>query len=131
MPSGPHEQILIVDDEEGIRAVLSALLESIGIASIEAEDTLSAVETLTSHRDSISACLLDMNLEDGYGEDLYDKMKKISPDLPIFAMSGIYGDEIKSRLGDREIAGLISKPFSAVQLIETVSNGIKKSRTSA
>lgn len=125
MPIGPQERVLIVDDEEGIRAVLSALLDSIGIATIEAQDTRSALETLDANKESIVACLLDMNLEDGFGEDLYDKLKQLSPDLPIFAMSGIYGDEIKSRLGEREIAGLISKPFSAGQLIDTVTNGLK------
>lgn len=125
MQSGPKGAILIIDDEEGIRAVLQAILSSIDFPTLEASDAKTALATLAENKDSIQACMLDMNLEDSYGEDLYDKLKAISPDLKVFAMSGIFGEEIKERLGDREISGLISKPFSTVQLIETVQAGLE------
>lgn len=117
--------VLIIDDEEGIRAVLQAILSSIDIETLEAADAKTALEVLSNNKDSIVACMLDMNLEDSYGEDLYDKLRAISPELKVFAMSGIFGEEIKERLGDREIAGLISKPFSTSQLIDTVQTGIE------
>lgn len=116
---------MIVDDEEGIRAVLAALLDSIGVSTIEAPDGRTAEKLLTENQDSIVACMLDMNLEDGYGEEVYDRLRAISPSLTVFAMSGIFSDEIRDRLGDRQIAGLISKPFSAGQLIDTVTTGLK------
>lgn len=118
--------VLIIDDEEGIRSVLQAILESIDIETLEAADAQSALATLEANKDSIIACMLDMNLEDSTGEDLYDKLRAIKPDLPVFAMSGIFGEEIKERLGDREIAGLISKPFSAGELVSTVLAGLGK-----
>lgn len=117
---------MIIDDEEGIRSVLQAILGSIDIETMEASDARSAIQTLEANKESIVACMLDMNLEDSYGEDLYDKLRAISPDLMVFAMSGIFGDEIRERLGEREIAGLISKPFSAVELISTVQAGLEK-----
>lgn len=118
--------VLIIDDEEGIRAVLGAILDSIGIETIEAPDARTALATLEERKVSIIACMLDMNLEDSLGEDLYDKLRAISPDLAVFAMSGIYGEEIRERLGRREIAGLIPKPFSAGSLIEIVQGGLDK-----
>ncbi|EDY80765.1 hypothetical protein VDG1235_382 [Verrucomicrobiia bacterium DG1235] len=126
MPSAPKGAVLIIDDEEGIRAVLLAILSSIEIETFVAQDAQSALEVLNANKDKIAACMLDMNLEDSYGEDLYDRLREISPDLKVFAMSGIFGEEIKERLGDREIAGLISKPFSARHLIETVQAGLEK-----
>lgn len=128
MDRAPDGAVLIIDDEEGIRSVLHAILESIGMETMEAEDGKTALALLQQHQGRIVACLLDMNLEDSYGEDLYDKMRAISPNLVVFAMSGIFGPEIEERLGDREIAGLISKPFSTVKLIETVTNGLKGRR---
>ncbi len=125
MQSGPKGAVLIIDDEEGIRAVLHAILNSIDIETLEAADAKTALGVLSDNKDSIVACMLDMNLEDSYGEDLYDKLREISPELKVFAMSGIFGEEIKERLGDRKIAGLISKPFSTSQLIETVQSGIE------
>lgn len=125
MQSGPKGAILIIDDEEGIRAVLQAILDSTGIATLEAPDAKTALAVLAEKKDTIEACMLDMNLEDSYGEHLYDKLKAISPELKVFAMSGIFGEEIKERLGDREIAGLISKPFSTSQLLATVQAGLE------
>lgn len=118
--------VLIIDDEEGIRSVLEAILGSIGIETLAAADAKTAVETLTANKDHIIGCMLDMNLEDSHGEDLYDKLRAISPGLAVFAMSGIFGEEIKERLGNRKVAGLISKPFSAVELINTVQAGLAK-----
>ncbi len=125
MQSALKGAVLIIDDEEGIRAVLHAILNSIDIETLEAPDAKTALAVLAEKKDSIAACMLDMNLEDSYGEDLYDKLREISPELKVFAMSGIYGEEIKERLGSRKIAGLISKPFSTSQLIETVQSGIE------
>ncbi len=125
MQSALKGAVLIIDDEEGIRAVLHAILNSIDIETLEAPDAKTALAVLAEKKDSIVACMLDMNLEDSYGEDLYDKLREISPELKVFAMSGIYGEEIRERLGNREIAGLISKPFSTSQLIETVQSGIE------
>lgn len=126
MPIAPEGAILIIDDEEGIRAVLSAILNSVDVETIEAPDAKTALALLEANKGKILACMLDMNLEDSYGEDLYDKLRAISPKLAVFAMSGIYGEEIRERLGDREIAGLIPKPFSTSQLIETVLAGLDK-----
>jgi len=121
-----NEAVLIVDDEEGIRSVLQAILSSVDIETFEASNANAAVELLQTHKDRITGCLLDMNLEDCAGEDLYDKLRVISPDLAVFAMSGIFGEEIKERLGSREIAGLISKPFSAGNLISILQSGLEK-----
>ncbi len=125
MQSGSQGAILIIDDEEGIRAVLHAILNSIDIETLDASDAKTALAMLAENKDSIAACMLDMNLEDSYGEDLYDKLVQISPDLKVFAMSGIFGEEIMERLGGRRIAGLISKPFSTSELIETVQSGLE------
>lgn len=122
--------ILVVDDEEGMRSLLEALLDSAGIDSLCVSNAKSAVAVLAGNQDRIKGCLLDMNLEDSTGEDLYDELKAISPSLLIFPMSGIFGDEIRERLGKREIAGLIAKPFSAKQLIDTVQQGLARSSES-
>ncbi len=124
MQAATEGTILVIDDEDGMRSLLQALMESVGIETLLAETTKEAIELLRAHRSEIVGCLLDMNLEDGFGEHLYDQLVEISPNLRIFPMSGIFGDEILKRLGDRKIAGLIAKPFSAAQLLDTVRKGL-------
>lgn len=118
-----HGTILIVDDEEGMRSLLEALLESVDLPYLTAPTARSAIEQLSKNKDRVTACLLDMNLDDRPGELVYDELVRISPDLAVFPMSGIHGEEIRARLGNRKIAGLIVKPFSASGFLETLQRG--------
>ncbi|MDQ8203374.1 response regulator [Pelagicoccus sp. SDUM812003] len=119
-------KMLVIDDEEGMRTLLEALLMSLGIDSICVDSAQDAMRALTERTSEITACLLDMNLEDAKGENLYDRLKEVSPDLAVFPMSGICADEIRERLAGRDIAGLISKPFSASEFSKTVLDGISQ-----
>lgn len=116
--------ILIVDDDAGMRGLLEVLLETAGFNTLAAEDGHSALELLAANLDSINGCLLDLNLEDCVGEELYDRLVKLAPSLAVFPMSGCYGDEIQERFGKRPISGIITKPFRSSQLIETIAAGL-------
>lgn len=119
--------ILIVDDDAGMRGLLEVLLENAGYHPISAHDARSAKSLLCQYRDSLRACLLDLNLDDCQGEDLYDELVSICPNLAVFPMSGLYGDEIEERFSGRAIAGVIPKPFLSRQLMETLDQGLQRS----
>lgn len=117
-------KFLIVDDDDGLLGLLKVLLETAGAETLCAPDAQTAVELLTKNQSEIRACLLDLNLDDVQGEHLYDELRSISPDLAVFPMSGCFSDEIRERLGDRQISGVITKPFMSKDLIETLSSGL-------
>ena len=61
MTSEPgRSTILVVDDEDYIRAVLRLLLEQQGYTVLLAADGLAAVEVFTAHAAEVSAVLLDL-----------------------------------------------------------------------
>lgn len=78
--------ILIVDDEQVIRFGLTAFLERIGFAVVEAASLAEARKALAEH--AHDAVLLDAYLPDGQGVDLILDIRATDPSLPILMMTG-------------------------------------------
>lgn len=124
METAPSDFILVVDDDPGMRGLLEVLLEAAGYNPLCAPDGATALALLKAQPEKVRGCLLDLNLDDCQGEELYDELRAVAPHLAIFPMSGMYGDEIRERFGEREIAGIITKPFLSKQLIEIINGGL-------
>ncbi len=119
---------LVVDDDESLRILMEIILESAGFETVclsNAEDTISYL-----HQDSgsVQGVVLDLNLENTRGEDLYDEIVAINSDPAIFLMSGCHGDEIIDRLGGRPVDGIIIKPFNSADMIRTITEGVLRKK---
>ena len=108
--------ILLVDDEEIIRQVGSAILQKIGFQVIVAENGRQAIELFTQHHHRIDAVLLDMVMPGMGGGQVYDRLKQISSRVRVLLSSGYSeGDEARDILA-RGCNGFIQKPFGMVAL---------------
>lgn len=118
--------VLIVDDDIGISELLRLLLDSVGIKTLIASNADCAVNLLRNKLHEIKVCLLDLNLGDTSGEKVYEQLRELSPNLAVFPMSGISMDEIRGKFENKEIAGIITKPFNTAHMIETVESSLKQ-----
>ena len=112
MTDGPaHGTILLVEDEEGVRSVLSELLGGLGYTVLEAGNGVEAVRIATSHVGAIDLVVTDMVMPEMSGQELGRSLAKLRPDLRILYMSA-YASKIysPSALADA-LADYISKPF--------------------
>ena len=119
-----NKKILIVDDEKELRNMLSDILYKNGFYNvITAPDCTSAMKIAQSQ--SISLYLLDVNLPDGDGFSLFEKLRKSSSAPAIFLTArGEGGDRIKGLgLGADDY---IVKPFLADELILRVNAVLKR-----
>ncbi len=108
--------ILVVDDEPLVRQSTAMTLRGLGYRVLEAGDGPAALEAFASHRDEISAVLLDMVLPGQSGKDVYVAMRKVRPDVAVIVITGtVLGDDIREmhQLG---VASALSKPYDAAQL---------------
>lgn len=115
---------LIVDDEEGMRTLLRILLEHNGCMVLTASSSQQALNLLTLHGSSIRAAIIDLNLRGQRGEELFDEIEKTQKDLPTIFISGSTRKEMLERIGYRNIAGLITKPFQTHSLVDTLRNKV-------
>jgi CheY-like chemotaxis protein len=112
--------VLIAEDEEHIRTILSAMLEKLGFKVIEASNGMNALELYHKNSDIITLVVTDMGMPVVDGYELFGKLKNLAPELPIIVSSGFGDMAVTTRIEPGSIAGLINKPYRFDQLREVL-----------
>ena len=89
-------QILIIDDEENLRKLLSRVIELEGYSVIQASSAKDGLKAL--HKDNFQVVICDARLPDGNGVDLTAKIKKEYPGTEIIILTayGTIEDGVKA-----------------------------------
>lgn len=121
LPPGDEELILVVDDESAIRDITKASLESYNYKAITASDGIEAIALYAEHRDQISIVLTDMVMPSMDGMTTIRTLLKINPKVKIIAVSGLISNDKINVAYELGIKAFLSKPFTASQLLQTIS----------
>jgi len=113
--------VLIVDDEETIREVASAMLEDMGFTTLTAADGMEGVEVYQQHQEDIGFVLLDMTMPKMNGEACFQQLRQINSDVCVILSSGYNEQEATSFFAGKGLAGFIQKPYTPQQLTEVVA----------
>lgn len=122
MTSGPGagRTILLVEDEEGVRSVLSELLTGLGYSVLQAPNGVEAVRLATDHGGTIDLVVTDMVMPEMSGQELGRSLAKLKPDLRILYMSAFASNIYSpSALADA-LADFIPKPFDLEDFVVKV-----------
>jgi two-component system, cell cycle response regulator DivK len=114
------KRILVVEDQEDLRAILRDLLTASGYTVIEAVDGVEGVAKARSERPDLVLMDIQLPVLDGY--DATQQIKAL-PGLaatPIIAVSSyaMKGDEEKARASGCD--GYVTKPYSPIQLLKII-----------
>jgi len=114
------ETILLVEDEESLRKLTHAFLQSQGFRVLVAQDGAEAIRLEREHSGGIHLLLTDVIMPGMNGRALADALQLRHPEMRILYMSG-YTDSFIAAHGvlDRGKA-LLSKPFTEEDLIKKV-----------
>lgn len=96
-------RLLLVDDDEGNRLTLSALLEDEGFQVDVVASFADATHLLEAGGQEYAAVLLDHSLGDGCGTDLIPLLRRALPGAKVIAMSGSVGADRMRRSSDAEL----------------------------
>jgi CheY-like chemotaxis protein len=108
---GGHETILIVDDEDGVRSVLTRILERAGYSVIQAEDGLQGVEIFRERAGKIDLVVLDMAMPRMSGSEAYERFVEIDPGTRILISSGYSEEGRAAEILARGAKGFLKKPY--------------------
>jgi CheY-like chemotaxis protein len=114
--------VLVVDDEEAVREVAAAALESAGYQVLSAADGLEGVALFEKHRREIVAVLLDASMPRMSGEDTLARIRALAERVPVLVTSGYSERDAIARFEGAGVEGFIQKPFRASQLVEKVQH---------
>jgi len=84
--------LLLVDDNEGVRVTLAAILEDEGFVVLAVGSCVEARKSLETKGISLRGALLDVHLPDGLGTDLVPLVRALHPGAKVMLLSG--SDEI-------------------------------------
>jgi CheY-like chemotaxis protein len=124
-------RVLLADDEEDVRGVVRAMLETLGYEVIEARDGLDAVEIFRRRAAEIDLVILDLVMPRLTGEAAIGEMRRIAPAVPAILISG-YDESGRIReIVAAGFGGFLQKPFRRQDLGKKVRELLGVSNRSA
>jgi len=114
--------VLLVEDEDAVRAFASRALAGRGYKVHEAASGVEALEVMDELAGAVDIVISDVVMPEMDGPTLYRELRKTWPDLKFVFMSGYAEDAFAKNLPDsqREQFGFLPKPFTLKQLATIV-----------
>ena len=124
-------KVLIVEDSEEMRRLLSALLETMGVTDIvETRDGASGLAAFAAHKPDIIITDGAMVPMDGYEMTRAIRAtgdaEDANPDVPILMIPGHIGRDKISQARDHGVTDYLEKPLSADVLYEAIVTAVSK-----
>ena len=124
-------RVLVVDDEEAIRALVDFTLAHLGYQVTQAETALEGVNIYQQKLEAgerFDLVILDLTLPGGMGgKEALKKLIEIDPTVNAIVSSGYATDATMSRYQDFGFRGVIAKPYEAAELGKIVHDTINSS----
>ena len=117
-------QVLVVEDEPGIRGVVRLMLQSANYRVVEADTAARAEIEARTHRPDL--LIVDLGLPDGDGIDLIRRIRAWSP-VPVIVLSARTMEEQKVTALDAGADDYVAKPFGSSELLARVRAALRRS----
>ncbi len=110
--------ILVVDDDAGVRTMLSTVLGDEGYLVEAVENGKQAVKTC--EKSSFDVALIDIELPDMKGTELLNKLKRIQPKMIRIIITGHPSLESAMKAVNERADGYVLKPFEVTELLQKI-----------
>ncbi len=113
-----HSRILLVDDDRGVRTLLSMRLEASGYQVITAENGEEALRLL--HNENVDLVLTDLRMDEMDGLMLFKHVQQNWPGLPVIIITAHGSIPEAVTATQQGVFGFLTKPIEKVELLDTV-----------
>ena len=117
------ETVLLVEDQDAMRAAAQRILVSAGYRVIVAANGPDAVAAAQSHPAAIDLLITDVVMPEMLGNHLAEELRAVRPSLRVLYMSGFAAPFLGHSM-DLEDVDLIEKPFTAAALLARVRRAL-------
>ncbi|MBA2175249.1 response regulator [Halobacillus locisalis] len=118
-------QILIVDDQSGIRLLLEEILKSDGYQTLSAKTGKQACDLAETNE--IDLMIMDYNLPVMHGREVLEKMRERGCKHPVIVITGEAKETVEKDIDHPFVRAVITKPFDIHKLKELVAGELMKS----
>src|SRR6185436_16412781 len=123
--------ILLVEDEEGLRALNARGLVSRGYTVLEAGNGVEAIEVIEQRGGDVDLVVSDVVMPEMDGPTLATRLREKNPNLKIIFVSGYAEDAFEKNLPDDVKFNFLPKPFTLKQLVAAVKDTMDAPRNTA
>lgn len=128
-------KVLIMDDEEMLRLVLTAMLNHLGYDILAAKDGAEALDLyMRAAKEGVpfDAVISDLTVPGGMGgAELIKKLVQFDPKVKAIVSSGYFNDPIMANYQEYGFKAVVSKPYSIEELGEVLSRVINNQEQQA
>lgn len=115
-----HETVLLVEDENALRALTRHILQRNGFQVLEAKDGMEAIKLCEQYAGPVHLLVTDLVLPQLNGRQLADRIMHTRPATKLLFVSG-YEEEVLARTGlSKDSAIFLQKPFTPESLVKKV-----------
>lgn len=119
-PLTGKETILVVEDDEVVRALLARMLGEYGYRVVEMADGQAALQLLRGDASGVDLVVSDVVMPRMGGQELGESLNALGQDIPMLFISGFTGEDIVRRGLLKPDAPLQEKPFTPETLVKRV-----------
>ena len=118
-------RVLVVDDEDTVRDMLSMALDRLGYRVTACPDGASAVAHYEAHRAAVDVVILDMVMPDLTGRETFEALRRINPAVKVILASGYsIRTDAQGALSDGACF-FIQKPFKIAELSQRITDAMR------
>jgi two-component system cell cycle sensor histidine kinase/response regulator CckA len=114
--------ILLVEDEDGLRALNARGLASRGYTVLEAGNGVEAIDVLEKADGRVDLVVSDVVMPEMDGPTLLRELRNRNPSLKIIFVSGYAEDAFQKHLPEHGQFAFLPKPFTLKQLVAAVKD---------
>ena len=119
-PQNNQKNILIVDDEKELTAMLKDILETDGYRVLTAMDGVEAIATYEQNPDTIELIISDLGMPNLDGRQLLKHLREKKSETKFILMTGYLDKGTKKELVNDGANEVLQKPFTFETVLETV-----------
>src|SRR6202045_1797867 len=123
----PNDRILVVDDEETIREIVSSMLGGAHFQTRQAASGIEALAILESG-DEFDLVLSDLMMAEMDGIALLERAKERYPDMPIVMVTAVHDIQVALAAIRNGAYDYLLKPFEREQLLNAVGRALENRR---
>lgn len=125
-PEKPRPVVFLVDDEKALRLVTRRLLAKRGFDVIEAGSASEASDVMEAYEGPIDVLLMDINLPDGFGATLAQRLRLDRPEMPVVYTTGFADSDPVLAAALADAAFVVKKPYTGDQLAAMLRRAIEQ-----
>jgi PAS domain S-box-containing protein len=118
--------VLLVEDEEPLRAGAVKLLRGSGLSVMEAPDGTAAMSLVREQHSTIGVIVLDITMPGVPSREVLAEARRLRPDMKAIVTSAYGPQKVDETFPDMEIDAFVRKPYQLAELVTAVRRSLRQ-----